>query len=100
MYGVVRREQCFIVRFCDSGRLCSESSGVKSILTAGYVYVVRGGKGEVAEEKSECNCRKGTKYGGRRKHRTKLHYSSLDRATIFPMSEVDIFCTMLERHGT
>jgi len=57
-------------------------------------------RGEVAEEKSECNCRKGTKYGGRRKHRPKLHYSSLDRATISPMSEVDIFSTMLEQHGT
>jgi len=58
------------------------------------------GTGEVAEEKSEYNCRKGTKYGGRRKHRPKLHYSSLDSATISPMSEVDIFSTMWERDGT
>ena len=33
------------MRFCSSGRLCSQSSGVKSILTAGYVCVVLGGKG-------------------------------------------------------
>jgi hypothetical protein len=60
------------------------------MLTVRYVYVVRGGKegGGFAEEKSECNCRKGTKCGGIRKHRRKLHYSSLDRATISPMPEV------------
>lgn len=76
------------------------ASRVELVHTNCRACVCGAGRGEVAEEKSECNCRKGTKYGGRRKHRPKLHYSSLGRATISPMSEVDIFSTTLELRGT